>query len=45
MITEPLCMGADGRLEPLTTGSTRAVALTTRHAGIVKVRCFSFELP
>jgi len=38
-------MGADGQLEPLTTGSTRAVALTTRHAGIVKVRCFSFELP
>jgi len=26
----------------VTPGSTRAVAMT--HAGIVKVRCFSFEL-
>jgi hypothetical protein len=44
-ITERLCMGADGQLEPVTPGSARVVAMTVRHAGIVKVTCFSFELP
>src|SRR5712671_561873 len=37
-ITEQLCLGADGALEPMTAGSTRPVAMTTTHAGIVKVK-------
>ena len=43
-ITEPLCLGADGALEPMTTSSTRAVASTTAHAGIVKARRYSFSM-
>ena len=34
-ITEQLCLGADGALEPLTAGITRPVAQTVTHAGIV----------
>ena len=36
-ITEWFCMGADGVLEPLTTGSIRPVAQVVTHAGICKV--------
>jgi hypothetical protein len=31
-------------MEPLTAGSTRAVVLTTVHAGIVTVKRYSFTL-
>lgn len=34
----------DGELVPLTSGSTRPVALTVTHAGIVKVELYSFLL-
>jgi hypothetical protein len=44
-ITERFCMGADGELEPLTSGSTRAVAQVVTHAGIVKIRRYVFDLP
>jgi hypothetical protein len=37
-ITERFCIGADGELELLTSGSTRAVAYAVTHAGIVTVR-------
>jgi hypothetical protein len=37
-ITEKLVAGPAGALEPLTTGSTRPVALTTTHAGIRQAR-------
>jgi len=43
-ITERLCMGADGQLEPLTIGSTRPVAVTVTHAGIVKVKRYVFNI-
>jgi hypothetical protein len=36
--------GVDGALEPLTTGSTRPVALAVTHAGIVKVMRYAFSL-
>jgi hypothetical protein len=38
-------MGADGQLQPITPASTRAVALTTTHAGIVKVKQYGFGMP
>jgi len=43
-ITEQFCMGADGQLEPLISGSTRPVAQTVTHAGIVKVMRFAFDM-
>lgn len=43
-IIESFAAGADGALEPLTTGSTRPVALTVTHAGIVKVQRYAFTL-
>jgi hypothetical protein len=43
-ITERFCIGSDGELEPLTSGSTRAVALVVTHAGIVKVMRFAFDI-
>ena len=43
-ITERFCMGADGELEPLTSGSTRAVAQVVTHAGICKVKRFAFRI-
>ena len=43
-ITEQFCMGADGQLEPLISGSTRPVAQTVTHAGIVKVMRFAFGM-
>ncbi len=44
-ITERLCVGADGQLEPVTPGSTRPVALTVTHAGICRVRQYAFGMP
>lgn len=35
----------DGDLMPLATGSTRAVALTVTHAGIVRVVRYCFNMP
>ena len=43
-ITEQLVAGADGKLEPLTEGSTKPVAMTVTLAGIASVRRFIFEL-
>jgi hypothetical protein len=43
-ITERFCIGADGKLEPVTSGPTRAVAPVVTHAGIVKVKPWSFSL-
>jgi hypothetical protein len=43
-ITERFCMGADGELEPLTSGSTRAVAQVVTHAGICRVKRYTFAL-
>jgi hypothetical protein len=43
-ITERFCIGADVQLEPLTSGSTRAVAQVVTHAGICKVKRWVFSL-
>jgi hypothetical protein len=44
-IIERLCIGADGEVESVTLGSTRAVAQVLTHAGICKVNRFAFGLP
>jgi len=36
---------ADGEFEPLVKGSSKPIAQTRRHAGIVKVKRFGFDLP
>jgi hypothetical protein len=43
-ITERFCIGADGVLEPLTSGSTRPVAQTVMHAGICKVHRYALSM-
>jgi hypothetical protein len=43
-ITERFCTGADGELEPLTSGSTRAVAQVVTHAGICKVKRYALSI-
>jgi hypothetical protein len=43
-ITEHLTLTSSGAYVPLAPGSTKAVALTRRHAGIVKVQRYSFGL-
>ena len=43
-LTKSSC-GADGELEPLTSGSARAVAQVVTHAGIVKIRRYAFDPP
>jgi hypothetical protein len=43
-ITERFCRGADGELEPLTSGSTRAVAQVVAHAGVCKVKRYAFRM-
>jgi hypothetical protein len=43
-ITERFCKRADGQLEPVTSGSTRAVAQVVTHAGICKVKRFAFRI-
>jgi hypothetical protein len=40
-ITERFCVGTDGELEPLTSGSTRKVAHVLTHAGICKVKRYA----
>lgn len=37
--------GPDGELEAITCGSTRAVTLTMKHAGIITVERWAFSLP
>jgi hypothetical protein len=44
-ITERFCIGADGVLEPLTSGSIRMVAQVVHHAGICRVKRYGFDLP
>jgi hypothetical protein len=44
-IVERFVRRASGELEPLTIGSTAAVADTRTHAGIVKVPRYSFDMP
>jgi hypothetical protein len=36
---------ADGKLEPVTEGSTKPIAETRTHAGIVKVKRYGFDIP
>jgi hypothetical protein len=43
-IIERFTRRADGELEPLTAESTKAIAETRTHAGIVKTRRWSFTL-
>jgi hypothetical protein len=44
-IVERFTRRADGELEPATAGSTKPVAETRTHAGIVKVKRFAFDMP
>jgi hypothetical protein len=44
-IVERFTLTADGEFEPLVEGSTKPVAQTVTHAGIVKVKRFVFEMP
>jgi hypothetical protein len=43
-IVENFARRSDGELQPLTEGSTATIAHTVRHAGIVKVRRFGFDM-
>jgi hypothetical protein len=43
-ITERFTRGADGELEPITAESTKPVAETRLHAGIVTVKRYAFEM-
>ena len=43
-IAEHFVMNARGELEPLTATSTRPIASTVTHAGIVRTKRFSFAL-
>ena len=44
-IVERFGRGASGKLEPITAESTRPIAETRTHAGIVKVTRYAFEMP
>jgi hypothetical protein len=44
-IVERFTRRADGELEPLTEGSTKPVAQTRTHAGIVRVERYAFDMP
>ncbi len=44
-IVERFTRRADGELVPLTEGSTRPVTETVRHAGIIRVIRYAFEMP
>ena len=44
-ITEHFVRDADGQLSPLTEASTKPIAETRLHAGIVKVKRYVFEMP
>jgi hypothetical protein len=43
-IAQKFVTGPDGELEPLTSGSTRVVALTVTHVGISRVVKYGFSL-
>jgi hypothetical protein len=43
-IVEKFVRGDDGTMQPLTEGSTRPIAEVRTHAGIAKVRRFSFGI-
>jgi len=43
-ITEKFARGPGGELVPITEGSTRPIAETRRHAGIVRIRRFAFNM-
>jgi hypothetical protein len=43
-IIERFVMRADGDFEPLTGGSTRAVAQVVQHAGVVRVKRYAFDM-
>ena len=43
-IVERFVRRADGKLEPVTEGSTKPIAETRTHAGIVKVRRCGFDI-
>jgi hypothetical protein len=43
-IVERFTRRADGELEPLVEGSTKPVAQTRQHAGIVKVKRYGFNM-
>jgi hypothetical protein len=44
-ITQQFTLRADRELEPATAKSTRPIAQTVRHAGIVWVKRYSFDMP
>ena len=44
-IVERFITNAAGEFEPLTEGSTLPVAMSTSHAGIVKVERYAFDMP
>jgi hypothetical protein len=44
-IVERFTRRADGELQPLTEGSTAPIAETRTHAGITKVKRYSFDIP
>ena len=43
-IVERFATSASGEFEPLTEGSTRPVASTVTHAGIVNVSRYAFDM-
>jgi hypothetical protein len=43
-ISVRFCTGADGELEPLTSGSTRAVAQVVTHVGVCRVKRHAFSV-
>lgn len=43
-IAERFIIGSDGMVEPLASGSKRAVALTVKHAGICKIQRHKFNI-
>jgi hypothetical protein len=44
-IIERFVARADGEFEPMTEGSTKPIASTVTHAGICKVKQYTFSLP
>jgi len=44
-IVETFVAGAGGELVPMVEGSTKPIASTVTHAGIVKVLRFAFDMP
>jgi len=44
-ITERFTTRADGEFEPLVEGSTKPIASTVTHAGIVRIKRYSFDMP